>query len=189
MAMALPALIAAGSTAGASSAVAGGLLAAGSAGIPLGGFAAASSLAGAAGSFGSLLSTVGTLGSVFGSLASGSQQSQSFKFQQAQAKMQSRQFEIEALQNSNEIKRRMLSDLASANAGYASRGVSTSSGTPQQAATEAIRVANRNVSIAQNNGAMNSSLSNLQAGQYGSAAGSAYNTGLFTSLSKIAGQA
>jgi hypothetical protein len=119
----------------------------------------------------------------------GMQQSQSYKFQAAQAKMQGRQFEIEALQQSNDIKRRMLSDLASANANYSARGVSTSSGTPQQAATEAIRVANRNVSIAQNSGAMNTSLSNLQAGQYGMAAGSAYNTGLFTALGKVAGQA
>lgn len=151
------------------------------------GAAATAGLFGTAGAFSAMstLGTLSTIGSVVSPLLSARAQAQESKFMAAQAQMQAKQIEAQTLQNSNEIKRRLLSDLASANAGYSARGVSVSSGTPQQAATEAARVANRNIDIAQTGGRANQAQTELQASQYQSAAKTQMQTGLFKSLSTL----
>jgi hypothetical protein len=115
-------------------------------------------------------------------------EAQGYKFQEAQLKLQSKTAEAQSLEKANEIKRRLVSDLAGINAGYAGRGVSTSSGTPQQAAIEATRVANRNVDTALMGGKAEQSQYGVQARQYRSAGRAAIQGGMFSSLTKLAGQ-
>jgi hypothetical protein len=133
---------------------------------------------------GTALSTISTIGSIVTPLLSARSQSQSASFERAQLSLQAKTQEAQTLQTANEIKRRMISDLASANAAFGARGVSTSSGTPVQAAQEAIRVANRNVDIAQTGGAAQQSQNRLQSNQFKQVGSSAIQGGLFKSISK-----
>lgn len=175
MAVALPLLVGAAGTAAAGATAA---------------TAATAGLFGTAGTFslGTTLSTLGTIGSVISPLLSARSEAQSYKFQEAQLKLQSKTAEAQSLEKANEIKRRLVSDLAGINAGYAARGVSTSSGTPQQAAIEATRVANRNVDIALMGGKAEQSQYGIQARQYASAGRSAIRGGMFQTIGKIGEQ-
>ena len=147
---------------------------------------ATAGLFGSAGAFslGTTMGTLGTLGSIASPLLSARSQAQSASFQRAQLSLQAKTQEAQTLQTANEIKRRMIADLASANAAFGARGVSVTSGTPVQAAQEAVRVANRNVDIALTGGQAQQSQNKLQANQFKMAGSSAISGGLFESLSK-----
>ena len=140
--------------------------------------------AGGAFSLGTTLGTVSTIGSIASPLLSARSEAQSASFQRAQLNLQAKTQEAQTLQQANEIKRRMIADLASANAAFGARGVTATSGTPVQAATEAIRVANRNVDIALTGGTAQQNQNRLQDSQFKQVGSSAIQGGLFKSLSK-----
>jgi hypothetical protein len=90
----------------------------------------------------SLLSTIG--GSAL-QIQSGNLESQRYKMQAEQNVLNARVEKLNAEEKANEIRRNLLSNLSSAKATFASRGVVTSSGTPLQAATEAAKNASVNI--------------------------------------------
>lgn len=109
------------------------LLAAGSAGVPLGGFAAASTIAAAAGTAGTILTGLGAVSGVVGAF----QQSNALKQQAKMADVQARISNTQAVEKSNQIQRQLSRDLASANAAFGARGVALGrGGTPENVAKQ-----------------------------------------------------
>jgi hypothetical protein len=87
--------------------------------------------------------------SAFSSIQAGRVEAANLKFQQKQANLQARAAEIQGKEQQNLLREDLLKNLASANAAFAARGVSISSGTPQQAQVESIKAAEQSLRAAQ----------------------------------------
>ena len=95
------------------------------------------------------LGIIGTGISAFSTFQAGRAESANLKFQAKQASLMAKAAEISGKEQQNSIREELLRNLASANAAFAARGISISSGTPAEARIESIRAAEQSIRSAQ----------------------------------------
>lgn len=111
----------------------------------------ATTAGGAAGGGGLMagLGLVSTGLSAFSTIQAGRVEAANLKFQAKQSELQARSAEIQGKEQQNLIREELLKNLSSANAAFAARGISVSSGTPEQARIESIKAAEQSLRAAQ----------------------------------------
>lgn len=99
-------------------------------------------------SFGSVMSgfsLLGTVGGAFGQAQAGKLQDQQYRLQADQLVLNSRIEKVNAEKKANDLRRSLISNISTANAVFASRGIRIDSGTPDQARKEAARNASDSI--------------------------------------------
>lgn len=132
----------------------------------------------------SVLSGLGTLAGAAGQVSAGNQAAATYKLQAQQEVLNSRLEAVKAEDQANQLRRNLMSNLASANAIFASRGIGQG-GTPEQAKAEASRNASINIEKARFGGDMASGERIVQAGVYRNDARAAKSAGIGNALTTI----
>ena len=133
----------------------------------------------------STLSTIGTVFSGLSSIAGGISQSRNFEQQAIEERQQARATEIQASEKANEIRRDLLKTISASNAAFASRGISISGGTPEQAVVESRKAGTEDIKRAIAGGKFAKSTGAAQARQLESSASSAIFSGALKGASTI----
>lgn len=157
-----------------------------SAGSVIGPITAAASGWGTLTSAFSLLSGVGSLFGAFGQIGAGQQESAAYKNQANQEILNARLEKVKAEDTANEIRRSLLTNLSTANAMFASRGIGLGSGTPETAKSVGATNASKNIEKAKFGGDMAYSDRMVNAGQLRLNAGASRRAGIFGAITTLA---
>lgn len=122
-----------------------------------------------------------------GSIAGGNQQAAVSKAQAAQYELQARQEELRGREQADQIRRSLQASLASQNAIFRARGISTSTGTPVTLGTVSRTAASRDIDNAMFNSGMSATANRLQGVQSRIEGRSAKATGYTSAATKLYG--
>lgn len=134
---------------------------------------------------GSLISGGLTAASAFGSIMGGQQQSAVYKAQAAQYELSAKQEELRGREQADKIRRSLQATLASQNAAFGARGISTRSGTPVSLARGSMTEAGYDINLAQFGAGQSSAALRSQAGQSRVSASVAKTSGYTSAATSI----
>lgn len=149
--------------------------------------ASAGGVAGAIAGSGSLLSSGFSAFGALGQIVGGNQQAAVSKAQAAQYALSARQEELKGREQADMIRRSLQASLASQNAIYAARGVSTRTGTPVTIGNVSRTEASRDIETAQFNAGMSAGAERLRATQAKIEGKSAKTAGYSAAATKLYG--
>lgn len=156
-----------------------------SAGATIGPVTAAASGLGTLSTFGSILSPIMTIGSALGQVSSGMQQSAVYKAQAQQYQLAAKQEELKGREQADRIRRSLQANLASQNAIFGARGISTKSGTPVTLARQSMTEAGADIETAMFNAGQGAGALRSQATQSKISANSAKMAGYTGAAGKL----